>query len=125
MYMRGTLIASRSAQGSTAALSYDHGSFEKKIINQNQTLSAIRVLLPDLTIATLVAVIGPINKIFEFLIAAIFILFAVLAFQEYMKQKQELQQQASFAQGVLEFGKFRPVVMVPDGMGASNPPESV
>jgi hypothetical protein len=64
-----------------------------------------------------VAVIGPINKIFEFLIAAIFILFAVLAFQEYMKQKHELQQQVSFAQGVVEFGRFKPVAVMPDGIG--------
>lgn len=71
------------------------------------------------------AVQGPINKIFEFLIAAIFVLFAVLAIQEYMKQKQELQQQASIAQGALEFGGFKPLLIVSDGMGASNPPESV
>lgn len=83
------------------------------------------MLLPDLTKTTLVAVIGPINKIFEFLIAAIFIIFAVLAIQEYKKQQQELQQQASFAQGVFEFGRFKPVLIVPDKVGVSNPPDSV
>jgi hypothetical protein len=70
-----------------------------------------------------VAVIGPINKIFEFLIAAIFVIFGMLATQVYVQQKHELTQQAFSAQGMLEFGGFKPVLMAPEGTMGFNPPE--
>lgn len=69
--------------------------------------------------------LGPINRIFELLIFAIFVIFAVLAVQEYCKQKQELRQQSFSVQGAMAFGGFKPVLIVPDGAGASKPPESV
>lgn len=68
--------------------------------------------------------LGPINKIFEFLIFAIFVIFAVLAVQEYCKQQQELRQQSFSVQGAIAFGGFKPVSIAPDCAGASNPPES-